>query len=59
MGEMAKNRRTRDLAETIDENLRRVYADTAREPVPERFTRLLEQLRQQAEGKQDSSGDES
>ncbi|EAQ26229.1 MAG: RNA polymerase sigma-70 factor [Roseovarius sp. BRH_c41] len=56
---MEKNRRTKKLSETIDENLRRVYADTAKEPVPERFTKLLEQLRQQGEDKQKSSGDDS
>lgn len=56
---MEKNSRTNKLAETIDENLRRVYADTAKEPVPERFTKLLEQLRRQAEDKQETSGDSS
>lgn len=56
---MAKNRRTKKLTETIDDNLRRVYADTAKEPVPERFTKLLEQLRQQTEAKQKPSGDDS
>ncbi|WP_093033195.1 NepR family anti-sigma factor [Roseovarius azorensis] len=57
---MANNRRTSKLDQQIDENLRRVYSDAAREPVPERFTRLLEQLRRQTKEKQsDPSGDDS
>jgi len=50
---MAENRRTSKLNQQIDDNLRRVYADAAKEPVPERFTKLLEQLRKQAADKQD------
>lgn len=50
---MAKDRRASKLNQQIDENLRRVYSDTAKEPVPERFTKLLEQLRQQGRDKQD------
>lgn len=45
MSDKPKNR----LDEQIDENLRRVYQTAASEPVPDRFTQLLEQLRQ-AEG---------
>ncbi|MFD1511477.1 NepR family anti-sigma factor [Lacimonas salitolerans] len=41
------------MNQQIDDNLRRVYADAAKEPVPERFTKLLEQLRKQAADKQD------
>ncbi|MBS4009418.1 MAG: RNA polymerase subunit sigma-70 [Roseovarius sp.] len=56
---MEKNRRTKKLTQTIDENLRRAYADTAKEPVPDRFIKLLEQLREQSGEKQKPSGDES
>jgi hemerythrin-like domain-containing protein len=45
---MANKRRTTELDQQIDDNLRRVYADAAKEPVPERFTQLLEQLRARA-----------
>ena len=31
----------------IDENLRRVYQDVEKEPVPDRLQKLIEQLRQQ------------
>lgn len=31
----------------IDENLRRVYAEAVEQEVPDRFTKLLAQLRQQ------------
>ena len=36
------------MNQQIDDNLRKVYADAANEPVPERFTKLLEQLRARA-----------
>ncbi|MEZ5714822.1 MAG: NepR family anti-sigma factor [Paracoccaceae bacterium] len=29
----------------IDDNLRRVYSDTVNEPLPDRFTQLLQRLR--------------
>lgn len=35
------------MTQQIDENLRRVYSETAQEPVPDRFADLLEKLRQQ------------
>lgn len=44
---MVRHSRNSKLNQQIDDNLRRVYDDAAREPVPERFTKLLEQLRQQ------------
>ncbi|UWQ18061.1 NepR family anti-sigma factor [Jannaschia sp. M317] len=40
-------------AQQIDENLRRVFREKEGEDIPDRFTDLLNQLRQQ-----DSSGDE-
>lgn len=41
MSEKPKNR----LDEQIDENLRRAYQSAAKEPVPDRFMQLLDQLR--------------
>lgn len=36
-----------DLMRQIDQNLRRVYDETAAEKVPERFQKLLEKLKEQ------------
>ena len=33
------------MDQQIDDNLRRVYSEAFEEPVPERFTKLLDQLR--------------
>jgi hemerythrin-like domain-containing protein len=44
---MTKQRRKSRVTQQIDENLRRVYSETAQEPVPDRFADLLEKLRQQ------------
>lgn len=46
-GTMANTRRTPRLQQQIDDNLRRVYSDTVDEPLPDRFTQLLDQLRAQ------------
>lgn len=54
---MADKRRTNELDQQINENLRRVYTDAAQEPVPDRFAKLLEQLR--AAGDEDVSQDTS
>nr|WP_309501898.1 NepR family anti-sigma factor [uncultured Roseovarius sp.] len=35
------------MEQDIDTNLRRVYSEAVQEKVPDRFTKLLEQLRQQ------------
>jgi hemerythrin-like domain-containing protein len=51
IGTMANKRRTSTLDQQIDENLRRVYSDTANEPLPDRFTQLLDQLREQERDK--------
>lgn len=32
----------------LDQNLQRIYGETLHDVVPDRFTRLLEQLRQQS-----------
>jgi hemerythrin-like domain-containing protein len=47
---MAQKKANNDMDRQIDENLRRVYQDAAKDPVPDRFAQLLEQLRQQDEG---------
>lgn len=44
--EMADNTRKSTVRRHIDENLRRVYDATLNEPVPDKLTQLLEQLRQ-------------
>lgn len=44
---MANKRRTSILDQEIDENLRRVYSDVVAAPLPERFTELLDKLRDQ------------
>ena len=46
VGAMANNSRTSKLEQQIDDNLRRVYADVAQEPLPDRFSKLLDQLRE-------------
>lgn len=45
-GKMASKPKSDQLDRQIDENLRRVYTDAAKEPVPDRFAKLLEQLRE-------------
>jgi len=57
---MANKRRISKLNQQIDDNLKRVYADTVQEPLPERFTQLLDQLREKERGNSDEeSGDTS
>ena len=41
------------LEKQVEENLRRVYRAVAEEPVPDRFTELLKQLRSQEEGREE------
>lgn len=53
---MTKKRRNTKVDQQIDENLRRVYAEAAEEAVPDRFTQLLEQLRQQEQSKEAGEG---
>ncbi len=40
------DKRSADLRAEIDENLKRVYQAALDEAVPDRFTKLIEQLRQ-------------
>ncbi|WP_297771401.1 NepR family anti-sigma factor [uncultured Roseovarius sp.] len=55
-GTMTNKRRTSRLQQQIDDNLRRVYSDTVQEPLPDRFTQLLDKLRaQESEDPQDNS----
>lgn len=44
---MAENRKTAALDEQVARNLRRIYQETADEPVPGRLLELLEKLRAQ------------
>jgi hypothetical protein len=50
-----KDRRGR-MEEQIDENLRRVYAQAVEEDVPDRFLRLLDELRKKEGGAGESGG---
>ncbi|MBQ1203103.1 MAG: RNA polymerase subunit sigma-70 [Loktanella sp.] len=50
---MAQKNMKDHMDRQIDENLRRVYADAANDPVPDRFAKLLAQLREKDE--QDTS----
>ena len=46
MDQNKKNRRTEsEVDRHIDENLKKVFDDMANQPVPDRFTKLLDQLR--------------
>ncbi|ETX11683.1 hypothetical protein OCH239_19015 [Roseivivax halodurans JCM 10272] len=44
---MAETRDNTKQAQVIDDNLKRVYQDMLNEEVPDRFTNLLAQLREQ------------
>lgn len=56
---MTKKRRNPKVDQQIDENLRRVYSEAAEEPVPDRFTQLLDQLRQQETAKKSGENETS
>lgn len=57
---MAKNSKTTKLERQIDDNLRRVYSDLSEEPLPDRFVKLLDELRKQENSKPDTqTGEES
>lgn len=56
---MTNKSRNTKVDQQIDENLRRVYAEAAQEPVPDRFTQLLDQLRQQEKPKDAEEGGEA
>jgi hemerythrin-like domain-containing protein len=44
---MSQRKKSADWMRQIDENLRRVYDETASEAIPDRFQRLLEELKEQ------------
>ena len=44
---MSENQDKSNLARQIDENLRRAYADVEVEEIPDRFTTLLQRLKEQ------------
>ena len=52
---MMQKRRQTVLNKQIDENIRRVYSEMADEPVPDRFTDLLRQLRDEEQEQSTSS----
>lgn len=57
---MAKNSKTTKLERQIDDNLRRVYSDLSEEPLPDRFVKLLDELRKQENSRPDTKpGEES
>lgn len=47
---MAEDPAKSRLKQQIDENLKRVYEDALQEEVPDRFKRLLEDLKRQGAG---------
>jgi len=55
---MAKKRGNSKLDEQIDDNLRRVYSSTVNEPLPDRFAKLLDELRERERGETGTSGEE-
>jgi len=58
LGVMAKKRGNSKLDEQIDDNLRRVYSSTVNEPLPDRFAKLLDELRERERGETGTSGEE-
>ncbi|MFN3208711.1 MAG: NepR family anti-sigma factor [Roseovarius sp.] len=54
---MTRAKRTSSVENTIDENLKRAFEDVASEPLPSRFTDLLEQLK--TSGASKGAGSES
>ena len=44
---MKDGRKSADVMRQIDENLRRVYDEAASQQVPERFQKLLDELKEQ------------
>lgn len=47
------------MQQQIDDNLRRVYSDTVQEPLPDRFSQLLDQLRAQESDEPEDPQDNS
>ncbi|MEO1138173.1 MAG: NepR family anti-sigma factor [Pseudomonadota bacterium] len=56
---MTQKTRTSSVEQAIDENLKRAYNDVASEPLPSRFTDLLNQLKSgDAQGDKSGNSDE-
>lgn len=53
---MADKPRASKLDQQIEQNLRRVYSEATSQEVPDRFTKLLEQLREQEQKSGQSEG---
>lgn len=53
---MTRKKRTSSVDHTIDENLKRAFDDVASEPLPSRFTDLLDQLKTSGVTKDTGSG---
>lgn len=56
---MGEKRDRQALKQTIEENLRKVYQDLLQEEVPDRFSALINQLRQQSRSAAESGPDSS
>ncbi|MEQ8896816.1 MAG: NepR family anti-sigma factor [Roseovarius sp.] len=56
---MTKTSRNNQVDQQIDDNLRRVYSEAFEEPVPERFTKLLDQLRAKEQESSDTRNRDS
>lgn len=54
---MKQDRKLSSLEQEIEANLKRVYDDVANQGVPDRFTQLLEQLRQADKSSSETSHD--
>jgi uncharacterized phage-associated protein len=46
--DMAESKPKAKVRDQIDENLRRIYAETLNEQIPDKLTQLLDQLRQKS-----------
>lgn len=56
-GYMKQDRKLSSLEQEIEANLKRAYDDVAKQEVPDRFTQLLEQLRQADKKNAETSDD--
>ncbi len=52
---MTRDKRTSSVEKTIDDNLKRAFEDVASEPLPSRFTDLLDQLKTSGTAKRANS----
>lgn len=54
---MKQDRKPSSLEQEIEANLKRVYDDVAKQRIPDRFTQLLDQLRQADKSTSETSHD--